>query len=421
LRFSHALPNAVKASKNMFESTPINPPDAIFGLNEEFQRDPNPDKIDLTVGMYQNESGQIPIMQCVRQAEFDLWEQQVSHVYLPIDGLAEFNRWMPRLILGASHEAVSEQRVHAAQTPGGTGALRIAGELLVRIYGVRRLWASNPTWVNHLTIFPAAGLQVGEYGYLDDSRTQFDCQRMLDTIQQMQPREAILLHAVCHNPTGADPTRQQWEQILAAVKQRQLMPVFDFAYQGFGDGVEDDAFPIRHYCEQNSEAIICNSFSKNFNLYGERVGSITTVASNRQDAKAVLSQVKAVIRAIYSNPPMHGAAVVARVLNDESLSRSWRNELEANRLRIAALRQQFVDALSFRIPHQDFRYILRQRGMFSYSGICGEAVDRLKHDFGVYMLRSGRINVAGINANNIDRLCDAIAVVHQKTPQFLVR
>ena len=395
----------------MFESTPINPPDAIFGLIEEFKRDPNPDKINLTVGMYQDESGNTPLMQCVKQAEQFLLDQAAGHVYLPIDGLKVYNDLMPRLIFGASHQVISDNCVHSAQTPGGTGALRVAAELLVRNYAVKRVWVSQPTWANHLNIFPAAGLEIANYHYLDESGTKFNFEGFIESIAAMNSGDAILLHTVCHNPSGVDPTPEQWTAIIAAIQAKGLIPIFDFAYQGFGVGVEEDAFPIREYCKGNSEAIVCNSFSKNFNLYGERVGAITVVAGSESVAAAVLSQVKKIIRTIYSNPPLHGAAIVATVLADQQLNALWREELEAMRLRITQLRQQFVAAIADRLPDFDFDHVLNQRGMFSYSGISGEPVATLKNEHAVYLLKSGRINIAGINSNSLGRLCDSIAAV----------
>ena len=395
----------------MFDSTPVCPPDAVFGLAEEFKQDRNPDKINLTVGMYQDESGQTPVMDAVHAAEMLMARARKSHVYLPIDGLNSYNQLIESLILGNDEPAVAEGRVATAQTPGGTAALRVAGDLLYRVFDVRKIWISNPTWANHPQVFESTGLELKRYDYLDDNGTGLGFDSLIDSLSAAQPNDAILLHTVCHNPTGVDPTLPQWQQLLNLVKEKQLMPIFDFAYQGFGTSLEHDAMPIRFFCKDGGEAIICNSFSKNFSLYGERVGGITAVAHSHSSAQALLSQIKAIIRTTYSNPPAHGAEIVATILGDASLRAQWKAELDGMRTRIRNLRASFAQAISQRLPGAEFDHINRQRGMFSYSGITADHVDRLKNEFSIYMLRSGRINIAGINSNNIDRLCDGIASV----------
>ncbi len=395
----------------MFESAPVNPPDSIFGLTEEFRSDPNPNKINLTVGMYQDENGQTPVMDCVKRAKEIILETGESHVYLPIAGMNDYNKRIPELVLGTDHSASASQRAYSAQTPGGTAALRVAGEMLAKRFNVQNIWMSEPTWANHKNIFPAAGLNTRTYHYLDDHGTSIHIDRLLDSLKQAEHGDAVLLHTVCHNPTGVDPSEEQWQQIFDVVLSKKLIPIFDFAYQGFGESVDADAFPIREYCRQANDAVICSSFSKNFNLYGERVGAITVVGPNAEDGKAVLSQAKAIIRAMYSNPPTHGAAIVNTVLNDNELKQQWLKELDAIRSRINDLRVQFVAAISQQIPDLNFSHITNQRGMFSYSGISGDVVDRLKNEHSIYLLRSGRINIAGMNSNNMDRLCDAIASV----------
>ena len=398
----------------MFESTPVNPPDAIFGLTEEFKRDPNPDKINLTVGMYQDESGNIPVMNCVHLALQRLLETKVSYAYLPIDGLVPYNRLIPELILGETHSAIADQRVQSAQTPGGTAALRIAGELLRNVYAVPRVWISDPTWANHPQIFRAAGLEVCQYDYLDSSRTALDFERFTASLAAIPEHDAVVLHAVCHNPTGVDPTNEQWRELLEIIRKQKLIPIFDFAYQGFGEGIDADARAVREFCQMDAEALVCNSFSKNFNLYGERVGGITAVTGTPAAADAMLSQIKLIIRTMYSNPPTHGATIVSSVLSDEAMRKIWVQELDEMRIRITRLREDFVAAMGERVPDIDFHHINKQRGMFSYSGISGEAVDRLKNEYSIYLLKSGRINVAGINAKNLDRLSDSVASVLQQ-------
>ena len=409
-RLSHDC-NYRQGKLYMFESAPVNPPDAIFGLIEEFKRDQNPDKINLTVGMYQDDAGTTPVVQCVQEAKRRILELGRSHVYLPIDGLSDYNRLIPQLIFGDSYPATGENRVHSLQTPGGTGALRVAGEMLRARFGVEKIWISKPTWSNHMNIFAAAGLEIMPYQYLDERGTSFDFDGCIEAISKANPKDAILLHTVCHNPTGVDPNRDQWLRILAEIDAKKLIPIFDFAYQGFDQGVEEDAFPIRHYCDAPGSAIICSSFSKNFNLYGERVGAITVVGPNADDAAAVHSQAKAVIRSIYSNPPTFGGQVVATVFEDDALAAQWRVELESFRTRICDLRSRFVAAANEQMPDQNFEHILNQRGMFSYSGIDADSVERLKNEYSIYLLKSGRINVAGINANNLERLCSSLAAV----------
>lgn len=395
----------------MFESTPLNPPDAIFGLMEEFRRDDNQDKINLTVGMYQDETGRTPILKSVRLAEQRILDQAASHTYLPIDGIAEFNRQMPELLLGPDHQALTQRRIRSAQTPGGTGALRVAGELLRRVYGVSRIWVTSPTWSNHLGIFRDAGLEILPMEYLNDSGTALDFANVERTLESAMANDAVLLHTVCHNPTGFDPSVEQWTNILDKIRQRNAIPIFDFAYQGFGENIDVDAFPIRSFCKEESEALICNSFSKSFNLYGERVGAISCVTANADQAESVMSQIKAIIRTIYSNPPTHGGSIVSTVLGDDELRGLWVSELDEMRVRLMDLRKLFVEKIAAALPDVSFEHVLQQRGMFSYSGINRDAVAQLKRHHSIYLLASGRINIAGINSSNVDRLCEAIAAV----------
>ena len=395
----------------MFEAAPLNPPDAIFGLIEQFKKDTNPDKINLSVGVYQDESGKTPVMQCVRLAEKQLLAEAGTKSYLPIDGAPSYNQAIRRLILG--DELCDGDSAHSvtAQTPGGTVSLRLAGELLRRVFKVDTIWMSNPTWANHPKIYAASGLKVKQYEYLDEQGTGLDFNCLTDSLKSTQPNQAILLHTVCHNPTGVDPTEDQWQELGSIIRERKLFPIFDFAYQGFGKAIEADAFPIRNFVESGGEALICNSFSKNFGLYAERVGGITAVSPSADVAAAMLSQIQLTIRTMYSNPPLHGGAIVNTVLHDLELRAVWERELAEIRERILQLRSDFVDAMQKRVPDKDFQYINLQRGMFSYSGLRADQVARLKSKYSIYILGSGRINVAGINASNLDRLCDAIASV----------
>lgn len=402
----------VKANR-MFDSAPLNPPDAIFGLIEQFKKDPNPDKINLSVGVYQDDSGATPVMESVRQAEQKLLDAAGSKSYLPIDGPGSYNEAIGRLILGDELFDQSDVQCATAQTPGGTVSLRVAGELLRRVFNVDTIWMSNPTWANHPQIFGAdgAGLNIEKYDYLDQQGTGLDFEQVVASLKQAQPGQAVLLHSVCHNPTGVDPTEEQWKKLASIVMERQLFPVFDFAYQGFGQDLDADAFPIRNFIRSGGEVLVCNSFSKNFGLYAERVGGITAVTDNEETRAAMQSQIKLTIRMMYSNPPLHGGAIVDTILHDGELRSVWEKELAEIRNRILSLRSDFVSAMQERLPGKDFSYINRQRGMFSYSGLTAEQVKQLREKHSIYILNSGRINVAGINSQNLGRLCDAIASV----------
>ena len=391
----------------MFETAPLNPPDAIFGLMEEFKKDSNPDKINLTVGVYRDEAGTTPVMKAVRQAEQILLDAAGSKGYLPIDGATDYNAAVGKLILGESSSA----QIATAQTPGGTVSLRLAGELVKRVFSVDTIWMSNPTWANHSQIYTAAGLNLKKYEYLDDAGTGLGFEKVLSSLAEAKAGEAILLHTVCHNPTGVDPTPDQWKELLTLVADKKLIPIFDFAYQGFGESLEADAFPIRHFIEAGNDAIVCNSFSKNFGLYAERVGGISAIAQSSDVANAMRSQIKSTIRTMYSNPPLHGGAIVQTVLTDAGLRSTWETELAEIRNRILDLRGKFVDKMQSLAPDRDFGYIKQQRGMFSYSGLRADQVARLKAKHSIYALGSGRINIAGINSGNMDRLCEAIASV----------
>ena len=393
----------------MFESVPVNPPDAIFGLNELFKNDSNDKKINLTVGVYKDATGQTPIMHSVKQAEKILLEKSTTKSYLPIDGSAAYRSSVTKLVLG--EQLAGSAFAATAQTPGGTASLRVAGELVRRVLDVKTIWMSNPTWANHPKIFGEAGLDIKTYDYLDGDGTGLDFAKVKASLADASAGEAVLLHAVCHNPTGVDLSQEQWAELGELVKEKSLVPIFDFAYQGFGSGLEEDAFAIRQFVKSGGEAIVCNSFSKNFGLYGERVGGMMAVCQNADQAAAMQSQIKSTIRMMYSNPPIHGGAIVETILNDASLRKTWEEELTSIRLRIVDLRSQFVNKMSALVPGKDFDYINQQCGMFSYSGLTKDQAESLRNDHSIYILGSGRINIAGMNTENMDRLCEAIASV----------
>jgi aspartate/tyrosine/aromatic aminotransferase len=394
----------------MFESAKLDPPDAIFGIVEKFRQDPSEKKINLTVGVYKDENGNTPLMKAVADAEKILLEAKASKAYLPIDGMPGYNRHVGNMLLGPVADSVKWQ---STQTPGGTGALRVAGELLKTALGIDTIWMSDPTWANHPKIFGNAGMNVSQHAYLNSEGVALDFDAMMKSIaNETESGQAILLHGACHNPTGVDPTSQQWSELLKLVAEKGLLPIFDFAYQGFGDGIDEDAAAIRAYlADGKQEAIICNSFSKNFGLYGERVGGLTVVSTTDDASAAMQSKVKTIIRRMYSNPPTHGAAIVNTVLSDATLKQAWESELAEMRTRIKQLRTAFVETMQEVAPQRDFSFINDQRGMFSYSGLKGQYADLLMKKHSVYILGSGRINVAGINDSNRQALCDAIAGV----------
>lgn len=395
----------------MFEHLSMAPPDAILGLTEAFKKDVNPDKINLGVGVYQDASGKTPILECVKAAERLILETETSKGYLGMTGIPSYTDHIPNLLFGADSEIVSNQRSAAVQTPGGTGALRVAADFVSRQFPHSKIWVSKPTWANHQNIFKAAGLQVEQYDYLNADKNGLDFDAMLASLKTIPAGDVVCLHACCHNPTGVDATTEQWGQIAEVVAERNLLPLVDFAYQGFGDGLSEDRSGLAQLIRPECELLVCNSFSKNFGLYGERVGGMTVVAANQEQAQTTLSHIKLCIRTNYSNPPKHGAAIVSTVLDSDELQTQWVGELASMRERINQMRSLFVDTLKAKGVEQDFSFITRQRGMFSFSGLTPVQVDQLKNDHSIYIVGSGRINVAGMTENNMDRLCTAIASV----------
>ena len=394
----------------MFQQVQTAPPDAILGLNEAFRNDPNPEKINLSVGVYKDENGITPVLKCVKEAEKRLLESENTKSYLPIDGRAGYTKSVRELMFGADHEVLTAKRAVTVQTPGGTGALRVAGDFLADSFQGRTLWHSQPTWPNHPNIFTAAGIPLKTYPYFDKGTNGLDFAGMMEALRQAPKGDIILLHGCCHNPTGIDPTLEQWKAIGDLIQEKELLPLLDFAYQGFGDGLSEDAAGLREIARPGQEMLICSSFSKNFGLYNERVGALTAVAGHEAEAVAVLSQLKKVIRANYSNPPTHGAAVET-VLADADLNAMWEEELAHMRNRINGIRKLFVDKISACGIDQDFSFIHKQKGMFSFSGLNQMQVDQLRNEMSIYIVGSGRINVAGISETNVDRLCEGIKKV----------
>ncbi len=398
----------------MFEQITAAPADEILGINEAFQSDPDPAKINLSVGVYQNEQGLTPILACVKQAEEALLADEMSKGYLGITGHVSYCRRVSELLLGSQHPLIEARRVAAAQTPGGTGALRVAADFIRQSFPQARVWLSQPTWPNHPKIFAAAGVPVQSYPYYDAARFALDEDAMFESLSAIPEGDVLLLHGCCHNPTGVDLQPRHWEAIAQIAHARRLLPLVDFAYQGFGDGLEQDAKGLRILCEHVDELLICSSYSKNFGLYGERVGALTVISGAPESAASVVSQIKQCIRANYSNPPLHGAAIVARVLESPELQAAWQQELADMRDRIHGLRQAFARTMTELDSPVDFGFIVNQQGMFSFSGLSPQQVERLRKEHSIYIVRNGRINVAGMNQQNLPTVCRAIVAVIQE-------
>jgi len=395
----------------MFENLLPAPPDAILGLTAAYKSDQNPNKVNLGVGIYKDASGHTPVLDSVKQAEERLLTNEDTKTYLPIDGQPAYAAAARSMLFGDAHEIVTNNRAVTAQTPGGTGALRVAADFVATQLPNATVWLSDPTWPNHPNIFQAAGVKTATYPYFDAATNGVAFTQMLEAVHKIPTGDVLLLHGCCHNPTGVDLTQEQWRQIADIVKERSLLPLIDFAYQGFANGLTEDAAGLRAIADATSELMVANSYSKNFGLYNERIGALTLVASTEDAAQSALTHIKKCIRANYSNPPAHGGAVVSTILGDAALSSQWESELTEMRDRINSMRHLFVETLNEQGVDQDFSYITRQRGMFSYSGLTSEQVQKLRDDYAIYIVGSGRINVAGMTTDNMDYLCKAIADV----------
>jgi aspartate/tyrosine/aromatic aminotransferase len=393
----------------MFETVEMAPPDAILGLTEAFKNDTHPGKINLGVGVYKDAEDKTPIFECVKRAEERLLCQETSKTYLPIAGTPEYGAAVRPLLFGADHEIIAHRRAVTAQTPGGTGALRVAGEFIRKTLPRARIWVSAPTWENHAGVFKAAGLEVLTYPYYDPETKGLAFDEMIRAMRTVPAGDVVLFHACCHNPSGMDPDLDQWRALADVAAERGFLPFFDFAYQGLGDGIEEDAAGLRLFCRPGRELIIASSFAKNFGLYNERAGALTLVARSEAEAERVLSRMKICIRTNYSNPPAHGGAIVTTVLRDPELKAMWEREVRAMCNRINTMRALFVETLKAKGVTRDFSFITRQRGMFSFSGLNKAQVDALRDKYGIYIVASGRINVAAMTPSNMDALCQAIA------------
>ncbi|MEO1852587.1 amino acid aminotransferase [Chromohalobacter sp.] len=394
----------------MFEQIERVPGDAILGLIEAFKKDPNPQKVDLGVGVYRDAHGNTPVMRAVKEAEARLLKNETTKSYIGSHGDPRYGQAVLELVLGAQSPVLAANRASATQSPGGTGALRLAADFIKSQLPGKGIWVSDPTWPNHLGIFHAAGVELKKYPYVDaDNRLDFE--GMLSALQQIPEGDVVLLHACCHNPSGFDLSREQWQRVLEVVRERRLLPLVDFAYQGFGDGLDADAYGPRLLAENLDEVMITSSCSKNFGVYRERTGCMIMIARDSEQMENVRSQMAIVARENYSNPPAHGGAVVAEILHDDALATVWREELTEMRDRINGLRRDFVEALKPYGLDERFAFIAEQRGMFSYTGLSPEQVDRLRDEFGIYMVRSGRANIAGLSQENLPYVAKAIAAV----------
>ena len=387
------------------------PSDPILGVTEAFVADKNPHKVNLGVGVYYEDNGKIPLLECVRRAEAERLKAASPHGYLPIEGLAAYDKAVPELIFGTDSPAVKEKRVVTVQAVGGTGGLKIGADFLKRLSPDSKVWISEPSWENHRQLFEAAGFSVESYPYYDPKTHGLDFPGMLGKLKTLPAGAIVVLHGCCHNPTGVDLSPQQWPEVLEVVMERGLVPFLDLAYQGFGDGVDPDALAARLFARATSPVFMSSSFSKSFSLYGERVGAFSVVTGSAEESARVLSQVKRVVRTNYSNPPSHGSQLVAAVLSSPELRSLWDRELGGMRERIKAMRQQLVDKIHARVPGADFSFVMKQCGMFSYSGLTKEQVRRLRAEYSIYAIDTGRICVAALNSKNIDYVADAIAKV----------
>jgi aromatic-amino-acid transaminase len=396
---------------SLFDRVELAPRDPILGLNEAFAADSRNNKVNLGVGVYYDENGRIPLLRAVAEAERALVQAAQPRGYLPIDGIAAYDADVQQMLFGRDSPLIAAGRLVTAQALGGTGALKIGADLLKRIAPDSKVLISDPSWENHRALYEAAGFLVEQYPYFDPASQGVDFTGMKQALNATVPGTIVVLHACCHNPTGVDLSEAQWRELATLVADRRLVPILDIAYQGFGEGIDADATAVRMFANAGITCFIASSFSKSFSLYGERVGAMTIVTANKDESTRVLSQLKRTIRSNYSNPPTHGGALVAAVLASGELRRLWEQELGEMRDRIKQMRQRLVDGLKARGVKRDFSFVLRQRGMFSYTGLTVAQVERLRTEFGIYAVATGRICVAALNTKNVDYVCSSIATV----------
>lgn len=399
------------AAPALFANVEMAPRDPILGITEAYNADQNPNKVNLGVGVYYDDNGKLPLLECVKRAEQEMVEKAAPRGYLPIDGLPAYDVAVQGLVFGADSEPVKSKRVVTVQSLGGTGGLKIGADFLRRVNPNAELWISDPSWENHRALFETAGFKVHTYPYYDPATHGVKFDAMIECLRGLPAGSVIVLHACCHNPTGVDLTADQWTKVIETINAQGLVPFLDIAYQGFGDGLDADGAVIRRFAEAGGPVFVSNSFSKSVSLYGERVGALSIVATSAEEAARVLSQIKRVVRTNYSNPPTHGSKIVATILSSPELRKVWEGELAHMRDRIKSMRTQLVEKLKARVPNVNFDFVIKQRGMFSYSGLTKEQVHKLRDEYSIYAVDSGRICVAALNSKNIDYVADAIAKV----------
>lgn len=393
----------------MWKDIEAAPADAILGLTEAFKKDTNPKKVNLGVGVYKDDDGATPILDCIKKAERLLVDQQSTKGYLPIPGDSEYGLGVQKLLFGEDNDVIQSKRASTIHSPGGTGGLRVGADLIKKFKSEAKIWVSTPTWANHKGIFTAAGFPIEDYPYYDQDTKNVDFEAMYEALKNVPSGDVVLLHVCCHNPTGVDLSPEQWDAVVDLASSCGWLPFLDFAYQGFGDSMESDRLPVEKFAKAGIDFLVASSFSKNFALYNERTGALTIVSPNAEESSIAMSHVKKIIRVNYSNPPAHGGLAARTVLTDNDLYKEWINEVAVMRDRIKDMRVAFVEGLKKRGVTQDFSYIVDQRGMFSFSGLNDDIVNWLRKDKSIYIVKGGRINVAGLTTNNIDYVCDAIA------------
>ncbi|MDX7990867.1 amino acid aminotransferase [Xenorhabdus littoralis] len=398
----------------MFQNVDAYAGDPILSLVEEFKKDPRTDKINLSIGLYYDEQGITPQLQSVATAEKQICAlPQSASLYLPMEGLLAYRVAIQELLFGKDHPLLKQKRIATIQTVGGSGALKVGADFLHRYFPDSEVWCSDPTWENHASIFAGAGIKVNYYPYFDNKTKGVKFDEMLAKLKQLPAKSIILMHPCCHNPTGSDLTNDQWDQVVQVTEERELIPFFDIAYQGFAEGMEEDTYAIRAMANAGLPCLVSNSFSKIFSLYGERVGGLSIIGDDAETTECILGQLKASVRRIYSSPPNFGAQVVAGVLGNPELKKQWLDEVEQMRLRMREMRTVLVNALQQALPETNFDHLLNQRGMFSYTGFNREQVDRLREEFGVYLVGTGRVCMAGVNHHNVQRIAETFAAVSQ--------
>jgi aromatic-amino-acid transaminase len=401
----------------MFEHVEPFGGDPILSLNEDFQKDPRPGKINLSIGIYFDDAGRIPVLESVRRAEQEVVAREAAKPYLPIEGAANFRAAVQALLFGSGHEAIASGRVATIQSVGSSGGLKVGADFIARWLPGSEVWVSEPSWENHRSMFEGAGLAVHDYPYYDGATGGLAFEAMCKALRALPAKSVVLLHACCHNPTGVDLTPAQWNALVPILGEGELVPYLDLAYQGFGDGIVEDAYALRALAAARDRSgrplafFVANSFSKSMSLYGERCGALSVVCADAGEAVNVLGQLKFTVRRNYSSPPIHGGQIVAAVLSEPALRGDWEAELAAMRERIKAMRRALHGVLAAKMPDRDFGYFLSQHGMFSYTGLSPRQVDRLREEFAVYVLRSGRMCVAGLNRGNVDATARAMAAV----------